>query len=275
MDRSTKWVLDQIADSKHFNLIRSTGSSIFYLLLLRERTPSFLKFRSCWWLPFLRIFPLSSCTEFFFACAVTWNVTCTYSQFLAQRAPSCCVSFSAFYDDTIVPCPTCSCACLTNSTTPIITTPKTLTNSQTCVDPWAPNSLFEKLYSLEVDLQGFLWARFLASCVVVNLMTKFSCFIFQEHAIQWDTCNSQPCRHGCQHARCFVLHPGYVSCENPLACLHQLWGVLACEAYRHEPRLLQELHRLECGCPASQFWQLHRGFQLLLQALESIWKLHQ
>ncbi|CAK9234045.1 unnamed protein product [Sphagnum troendelagicum] len=69
---------------------------------------------------------------------MTWNVTCTYSQFLAQRAPSCCVSFSAFYDDTIVPCPTCSCACLTNSTTPIITTPKTLTNSQTCVDPEIP-----------------------------------------------------------------------------------------------------------------------------------------
>lgn len=71
---------------------------------------------------------------------MTWNVTCTYSQFLAQRAPSCCVSFSAFYDDTIVPCPTCSCACLTNSTTPIITTPKTLTNSQTCVDPNTPFS---------------------------------------------------------------------------------------------------------------------------------------
>ncbi|CAN6470759.1 unnamed protein product [Victoria cruziana] len=42
---------------------------------------------------------------------MTWNVTCTYSQFLAQRAPTCCVSFSSFYNDTIIPCPTCTCGC--------------------------------------------------------------------------------------------------------------------------------------------------------------------
>ncbi|CAL0314713.1 unnamed protein product [Lupinus luteus] len=34
---------------------------------------------------------------------MTWNVTCTYSQFLAQKTPSCCVSLSSFYNDTIVP----------------------------------------------------------------------------------------------------------------------------------------------------------------------------
>ena len=43
--------------------------------------------------------------------AVTWNVTCTYSQFLARKYPSCCVSFSSFYNETITPCPTCSCGC--------------------------------------------------------------------------------------------------------------------------------------------------------------------
>ncbi|XP_066320721.1 COBRA-like protein 3 isoform X2 [Miscanthus floridulus] len=42
---------------------------------------------------------------------MTWNVTCTYSQFLAQKAPSCCVSLSSSYNDTIVDCPTCSCDC--------------------------------------------------------------------------------------------------------------------------------------------------------------------
>ncbi|XP_051114335.1 COBRA-like protein 1 isoform X1 [Andrographis paniculata] len=42
---------------------------------------------------------------------MTWNVTCTYSQFLAQNAPTCCVSLSAFYNQTIVGCPTCSCGC--------------------------------------------------------------------------------------------------------------------------------------------------------------------
>ncbi|KAK6136522.1 hypothetical protein DH2020_029758 [Rehmannia glutinosa] len=41
----------------------------------------------------------------------TWNVTCSYSQFRASSAPTCCVSLSAFYNKTIVPCPQCSCAC--------------------------------------------------------------------------------------------------------------------------------------------------------------------
>lgn len=42
---------------------------------------------------------------------VTWNVTCTYSQLLASKNPSCCVSFSSFYNETVVPCPSCSCGC--------------------------------------------------------------------------------------------------------------------------------------------------------------------
>ncbi|XP_042025309.1 COBRA-like protein 6 [Salvia splendens] len=41
----------------------------------------------------------------------TWNVTCSYSQFRASLAPKCCVSLSAFYNETIVKCPMCSCAC--------------------------------------------------------------------------------------------------------------------------------------------------------------------
>lgn len=50
--------------------------------------------------------------------AVTWNVTCTYSQFLAQKTPTCCVSLSSFYNDTIVNCPTCTCGCQNNRTDP-------------------------------------------------------------------------------------------------------------------------------------------------------------
>ncbi|KAI3976726.1 hypothetical protein MKX01_008584 [Papaver californicum] len=42
---------------------------------------------------------------------MTWNVTCTYSQFLARKNPSCCVSFSSFYNETITPCPSCACGC--------------------------------------------------------------------------------------------------------------------------------------------------------------------
>ncbi|GAU36183.1 hypothetical protein TSUD_274620 [Trifolium subterraneum] len=32
---------------------------------------------------------------------MTWNITCTYSQFLAQKTPTCCVSLSSFYNDTV------------------------------------------------------------------------------------------------------------------------------------------------------------------------------
>ncbi|XP_040381862.1 COBRA-like protein 6 [Oryza brachyantha] len=42
---------------------------------------------------------------------MTWNVTCTYSQHLASKYPSCCVSFSSFYNETIVPCAKCACGC--------------------------------------------------------------------------------------------------------------------------------------------------------------------
>ncbi|KAM6549363.1 hypothetical protein CsatB_021039 [Cannabis sativa] len=57
----------------------------------------------------------------------TWNVTCTYSQFLASKAPTCCVSLSSFYNDTIVSCPTCSCGCKKNITQP-----------GSCVEPDSP-----------------------------------------------------------------------------------------------------------------------------------------
>ncbi|KAL7227904.1 hypothetical protein ACSBR1_022727 [Camellia fascicularis] len=41
----------------------------------------------------------------------TYNVTCSYSQFRASPTPTCCVSLSAFYNETIVSCPLCSCRC--------------------------------------------------------------------------------------------------------------------------------------------------------------------
>ncbi|KAF2313692.1 hypothetical protein GH714_012754 [Hevea brasiliensis] len=48
---------------------------------------------------------------------LTWNVTCTYSQFLARKNPNCCVSFSSFYNQEITPpCPTCACGCQNNNT---------------------------------------------------------------------------------------------------------------------------------------------------------------
>ncbi|KAI3416891.1 COBRA-like protein [Psidium guajava] len=47
---------------------------------------------------------------------MTWNVTCTYSQFLAQKTPSCCVSLSSFYNDTVVNCLPCTCGCRHHAT---------------------------------------------------------------------------------------------------------------------------------------------------------------
>uniref|UniRef100_A0A0D3HF83 COBRA-like protein n=1 Tax=Oryza barthii TaxID=65489 RepID=A0A0D3HF83_9ORYZ len=48
---------------------------------------------------------------------MTWNVICTYSQFLAQKVPSCCVSLSSFDNDKTVDCPTCSCGCRNEKST--------------------------------------------------------------------------------------------------------------------------------------------------------------
>ncbi|XP_027122437.1 protein COBRA-like [Coffea arabica] len=42
---------------------------------------------------------------------MSWQVSCTYSQFLAQKTPTCCVSLSSFYSETIVNCPACTCGC--------------------------------------------------------------------------------------------------------------------------------------------------------------------
>jgi hypothetical protein len=85
------------------------------------------------------------CVSSCLAAAVTWNVTCTYSQYLAHKAPSCCVSLSTFYDTKIVPCVECACACSsTNSSSAAAASSSSSSsppylledsNSQTCLDP--------------------------------------------------------------------------------------------------------------------------------------------
>ncbi|KAK8940405.1 COBRA-like protein 1 [Platanthera zijinensis] len=49
---------------------------------------------------------------------LTWQVSCSYSQFREAQAPKCCVSLSTFYYESIVPCPTCSCGCQGSPETP-------------------------------------------------------------------------------------------------------------------------------------------------------------
>ncbi|KAB2600712.1 COBRA-like protein 1 [Pyrus ussuriensis x Pyrus communis] len=43
----------------------------------------------------------------------TWKATCTYSSFLANDSPVCCVSLSSFYNPGIKSCPKCSRGCIT------------------------------------------------------------------------------------------------------------------------------------------------------------------
>eukprot|EP00270_Netrium_digitus_P013917 TRINITY_DN4677_c0_g1_i1.p1 TRINITY_DN4677_c0_g1~~TRINITY_DN4677_c0_g1_i1.p1 ORF type:complete len:458 (-),score=82.74 TRINITY_DN4677_c0_g1_i1:304-1677(-) len=42
---------------------------------------------------------------------VTWKVVCTYNRLEVKKLPSCCISLSAFYNTTIIPCSSCACAC--------------------------------------------------------------------------------------------------------------------------------------------------------------------
>ncbi|OEL19069.1 COBRA-like protein 7 [Dichanthelium oligosanthes] len=42
---------------------------------------------------------------------LTWQVTCSYSQYRESWSPSCCVSLSTFYNEDIVSCPRCTCGC--------------------------------------------------------------------------------------------------------------------------------------------------------------------
>ncbi|CAL9014220.1 unnamed protein product [Prunus brigantina] len=51
---------------------------------------------------------------------MTWNVTCMFSPFIARKVPTCCISFSAFYDNNIVSCPTSSCGRQSNTSSPEI-----------------------------------------------------------------------------------------------------------------------------------------------------------
>lgn len=43
----------------------------------------------------------------------SWQVVCNMTQLKSER-PKCCVSFSAFYNDSVVPCNTCACGCNAN-----------------------------------------------------------------------------------------------------------------------------------------------------------------
>lgn len=44
----------------------------------------------------------------------SWQVVCNITQ-AKNESPKCCVSFSAYYNDSVVPCKTCACGCPANT----------------------------------------------------------------------------------------------------------------------------------------------------------------
>ncbi|EEF39327.1 COBRA-like protein 7 [Ricinus communis] len=47
------------------------------------------------------------------AAVASWQVVCNITHFKEEK-PKCCVSFSAFFNDSVVPCNTCACGCNNN-----------------------------------------------------------------------------------------------------------------------------------------------------------------
>ncbi|XP_066395597.1 COBRA-like protein 7 [Miscanthus floridulus] len=49
----------------------------------------------------------------------TWQVVCNITT-STKKPPRCCVSFSAFYNESVVPCRTCACGCPSSATQPAV-----------------------------------------------------------------------------------------------------------------------------------------------------------
>ncbi|WCJ29229.1 Protein COBRA [Euphorbia peplus] len=66
----------------------------------------------------------------------TWKSRCTYSSFVANKKPVCCVSLSSFYNPKVTKCPDCSCGCREslNNTLPCISDDTSLWSDADGVD---------------------------------------------------------------------------------------------------------------------------------------------
>ncbi|KAK3027740.1 hypothetical protein RJ639_042480 [Escallonia herrerae] len=66
----------------------------------------------------------------------SWQVVCNITQ-PKGASPRCCVSFSAYYNESIIPCPTCACGCPSNtSQTCSTTSPALFLPSQALLIPF-------------------------------------------------------------------------------------------------------------------------------------------
>lgn len=59
-------------------------------------------------------FPASSGVPVNSTAVASWQVVCNITRPKGQ-SPKCCVSFSAYYNDSVIPCKTCACGCPSNT----------------------------------------------------------------------------------------------------------------------------------------------------------------
>lgn len=65
----------------------------------------------------------------------SWQVVCNITQ-PKGASPKCCVSFSAYYNESIIPCPTCACGCPTSTQSCSTRSPALLLPSQAQLIPF-------------------------------------------------------------------------------------------------------------------------------------------
>ncbi|KAK4425921.1 COBRA-like protein 7 [Sesamum alatum] len=82
----------------------------------------------------------------------SWQVVCNITQ-PKGSSPRCCVSFSAYYNESIIPCPTCACGCPANTArTCSSTAPALLLPSQALLVPFDNRSTLARAWA---DLHHF------------------------------------------------------------------------------------------------------------------------
>ncbi|XP_060178965.1 COBRA-like protein 7 [Lycium barbarum] len=86
------------------------------------------------------------------AAVASWQVTCNIS-ISTLKKPKCCVSFSAFFNDSVVPCNTCACGCNTSpSNVCSATEPPLLLPSEALLVPFDNRTEMAKDFNKRRDL---------------------------------------------------------------------------------------------------------------------------
>lgn len=76
----------------------------------------------------------------------SWQVVCNITR-PKGRSPKCCVSFSAYYNDSVVPCKTCACGCKSTSQTCSTTAPAILLPPEALLLPFENRSSLARAWA--------------------------------------------------------------------------------------------------------------------------------